>query len=265
MSSVTEFGTWSSTISDCGGTQNSKRYEKSTTRKNHWANEGEDKFGGGSTKIIFNEISSDARVARRWIADENNLLPLHLSGFQFHSLITSFVIYRERATKSKFTVELRLVLFKQLRFTIGSVFSTIHGHDHFMSHSSFLSLYVSEIFHISHSTVLKHLYEDLHFQSPSLPCVPHSVGPGNKRTTMPVCERDDSGRNSCGARWPASCRQRGWVVVFLTYFPCRMWNLTRDDVATKPKRDIHTKNPCLQWYGMHLDSMLSMNSWLAQQ
>jgi hypothetical protein len=46
----------------------------------------------------------------------------------------------------------------------------------------------------------------------------------------------------------AAARDDGHHIVtgdefwfFLSYFPCRLWTLTRDDAATKPRSDIHTE------------------------
>jgi hypothetical protein len=66
------------------------------------------------------------------------------------------------------------------------------------------------------------------------------VDAGIERAAITIREGDDSGFNSGCARCPASSCHRRRLMVVLTSSPRRMWTLTRDDVATKPKRDIHT-------------------------
>jgi hypothetical protein len=63
-----------------------------------------------------------------------------------------------------------------------------------------------------------------------------------ERATMPVCERDDSGLHSCGAReLESSCHKRR-VMAFSTYSPRQMQILTKDNVSPNPTDDIHTEN-----------------------
>jgi hypothetical protein len=49
-------------------------------------------------------------------------------------------------------------------------------------------------------------------------------------------------------------------MFFYNISLCRMWMLSRDDVVTKPRHDIQSKNSCLQSYGIPAASMLSTDS-----
>jgi hypothetical protein len=99
---------------------------------------------------------------------------------------------------------------------------------------------IADILHISHSTVLKHLHEDLHFQSFYLRSIPHLLTPELREQRcrytsemipiLTAATRD-------GWRHPVISVE-SWF--FLSYSQRRMWTRTRDDVATKPKHDIHT-------------------------
>jgi hypothetical protein len=100
---------------------------------------------------------------------------------------------------------------------------------------------MAEILQVSDFTVLKHLHEDLQLQSFHLHWVPHMLTP----------ELREQLRASARGMIPilAAVAHDGWHHLvtgdeswfFLSYSPRRMWTLSRDDVATKPKHDICTQ------------------------
>jgi hypothetical protein len=47
---------------------------------------------------------------------------------------------------------------------------------------------------------------------------------------------------------------------YFNTLPCRMWTLSRDDVATKSRLHVQSKNSCLQSYEISAASMLSTDS-----
>jgi hypothetical protein len=99
---------------------------------------------------------------------------------------------------------------------------------------------MAETLQVSHSTVLKHLQEDRGFQSFHLPWVPRILTTELKEqrrtyvTEMIVVS--------------LSAQKDGWHHVvtrdeplsFLSDSPRRMWTLTWDDVASKPRWEIRT-------------------------
>jgi hypothetical protein len=104
---------------------------------------------------------------------------------------------------------------------------------------------MDEILQVSYSAVLKHLYEDFHFQSFHLRWIPDLLTPklreqrrGYASEMIPILTAaDQDGWHHC-CRW-------GRVLVLLYYSPRQMWTITRDDITTKLKHDIHMKNSCL--------------------
>jgi hypothetical protein len=100
---------------------------------------------------------------------------------------------------------------------------------------------MAEPLQVSHSTVLKHLPEDLQFQSFHLPWVPHLL----------TLELREQRRPYASEMIPilTAAAHDGWHHLvtgdkswfFLPYSPRRMWTLSRDDIVTKPKHDICTQ------------------------
>jgi hypothetical protein len=97
---------------------------------------------------------------------------------------------------------------------------------------------IAETLYLSHSTVLKHLHEDLGLQSFQLRWVPHLLIPELKERWR----TDATGMITV----LLSVHKDGWPHLvtgdepwfFLSYSPRRMWTLTRDDVASKLRREI---------------------------
>jgi hypothetical protein len=99
---------------------------------------------------------------------------------------------------------------------------------------------IAETLQMSHSTVVKHLHEDLGFQSSHLRWVPHLLTPELKerrrtyatemRTVLLSAQKDGWHHLVAG--------DGSWF--FLSYSPGRMWVVTRDDVASKPGWEIRT-------------------------
>jgi hypothetical protein len=99
---------------------------------------------------------------------------------------------------------------------------------------------IAETLQVSHSTVLKHLHEDLGLQSFHLRWVPHLSTPELKEqqhtyatemiAVLLLAQKDDWHHLVTGDEF--------WF--FLAYSPCRMWTLTRDDMASKPRRETQT-------------------------
>jgi hypothetical protein len=100
---------------------------------------------------------------------------------------------------------------------------------------------IVETLYTSQSTVLKHLHDDLHFKSFYLCRVPHLLTPELRE------QRCRFAREMILV-FTAAARD-GWhhfvtgdeSWFFFSYYRRRMWTLTRDDVATWPRSDIHTK------------------------
>jgi hypothetical protein len=98
-----------------------------------------------------------------------------------------------------------------------------------------------ETLHISHSTVLKHLHDEVHFQSFYLRWVPHRLMPELREQRCRLAREMILGLTAAA--------RDGWhhfvtgdeSWFFLFYSLGRMWILTRDHVATRPRPDIHTK------------------------
>jgi hypothetical protein len=91
---------------------------------------------------------------------------------------------------------------------------------------------IAETLHISHSTGLKHLHDDLHFQLFYLRWVPHQL-------TVELREQRSRFAREMILVFTAAARD-GWHHLvtgdefwfFLSHCLCRIWALTRDDVAT---------------------------------
>jgi hypothetical protein len=99
---------------------------------------------------------------------------------------------------------------------------------------------IAETLQMCHSTFLKHLHKHLGFQSFHLRWIPRLL-------TAELREQ----RRTYATEMIAvllSAQKHGWHHLvtgdeswfFLSYLPGRMWTLTRDDVVSKPRREIRT-------------------------
>jgi hypothetical protein len=118
---------------------------------------------------------------------------------------------------------------------------------------------IAETLSIFHSTVPKKLHDDHHFQSFYLRWVPDLLAPELREQrsrfaremirVVTAAARDD---------WHHRVTEdESWF--FLSYSPRRMSVFTRDDVVTKPRSRFTQKHSCSQSYGIHSDSMLSID------
>jgi hypothetical protein len=116
---------------------------------------------------------------------------------------------------------------------------------------------IAERLPVAHLIVLRHLHDSIGFKSFHLHCVPHVLTDNlrekrkeHARAMLPflhAVERDGWHHLVIG--------DESWF--FFNTSPRRMWTLSRDDVVTKPRRDIQSKNSCLRSYGIRAASMLS--------
>jgi hypothetical protein len=110
---------------------------------------------------------------------------------------------------------------------------------------------------VTHGTALNHLHISIGFKSSDLRWVPHLLIEDLRhkqkevaRAILPLllaAQRDG---------WHhLVTRDDSWF--FFDTSPSRMWTLSRDDVATKPRQQIQSKSLYLRLSGIRLDSLLS--------
>jgi hypothetical protein len=119
---------------------------------------------------------------------------------------------------------------------------------------------ISETLRVAHSKTLLHLHDSVGFRSFHLYWVLHLLMLDLREKRMEyaesmlpvlhIAEWDDCHHHVTG--------DESWF--FLDILPRRMWTLSRDDMVTKSRLDIQSKNPCLQSCGTRANSMLSTDS-----
>jgi hypothetical protein len=80
------------------------------------------------------------------------------------------------------------------------------------------------------------------------------------RETDGICADHAARLRYCWTKWLTSSRDWWWAMIFLNTLSRRIWTLSRDDMVTKPRLNIQSKNSCLRSCGTRAASMLSTNS-----
>jgi hypothetical protein len=116
---------------------------------------------------------------------------------------------------------------------------------------------IDERLRVSHAIMVNYLYLSIDFKSFHLRWVPHLLTEDlrqkrkdDARAMLPLlyaAQRDDWHHFVTG--------HESWF--FFDISPRRMWTLSRDDVATKPRQQIQGKSLCSRFYGIRLGSLLS--------
>jgi hypothetical protein len=100
---------------------------------------------------------------------------------------------------------------------------------------------MAEILQVSHSTLLKHLHKYFQFESFHLRWVPHLLTPELREQRRAYASQmiPILAAAAHDGRRHLVTGDESWFL--LSYSPRRMWTLSRNDVATKPKHDIGTQ------------------------
>jgi transposase len=115
---------------------------------------------------------------------------------------------------------------------------------------------IAETLHVSYSTVLKHLHDDLGLRCLYFHWVPHLLTPELKEQRRRYAREMTSVLEAAAKDgWHHLVTgDKSWCL--LSYSPCRMWTLARDEVVKKPRRDIQTAKVMfmVMWnpFGFHL-------------
>jgi hypothetical protein len=116
---------------------------------------------------------------------------------------------------------------------------------------------IAETLRVAHSMVLLHLHDSIGFISFHLHWVlhllMHDLHKKEKKYVKAMFPFLHVAKRDSWHHFVTS--DESWF--FLNTSPCRMWTLSRDDVVTKQRLDIESKNSYSQSYGTQAASMLS--------
>jgi hypothetical protein len=119
--------------------------------------------------------------------------------------------------------------------------------------------FISERLRVGAATVVEHLPVSIGFELFHLRWVLHLLTDDLRQTR----------KEHASAMLPIlyAVQRNGWhhlvtdneSLFFFNFSPRRLWTLSRENVATKPRLDIQSKSSCLQSYGIRAVSLLSIS------